>query len=138
MHIFTAYENLFLYKDIWIGSIVYNILFYSVLVLNMLDAGMWECSISVCCGQWFANILIWWLGGFRYLRRLSFDYGCCHIWLALWGWVLCVNVELDLVSSVVDESLLFCFKPELRSCFNNCLVWILLLCFVNFNYVNTL
>lgn len=40
MHIFTAYENLFLYKDIWIGSIVYNTLFYSVLVLNMLDAGM--------------------------------------------------------------------------------------------------
>ncbi len=39
MHIFTAYENLFLYKDIWIDSIVYNILFYSVLVLNMLDAG---------------------------------------------------------------------------------------------------
>ncbi len=40
MHIFTAYENFFLYKNIWIDSIMYNILFYSALVLNMLDAGM--------------------------------------------------------------------------------------------------
>ena len=40
MHIFTAYENLFLYNDIFIAGIVYNILFYSVLVLNMLDAWM--------------------------------------------------------------------------------------------------
>lgn len=51
-------------------------------------------------------------------------------------WVLCVDGELDLVSSVIDGSLLFYFKPELRFCFNNCLVCILLLYFVNFNYVN--